>query len=123
MRNAEISGSGEKESMMNSNSQVNGWILGMRLRKAAAAIASIVAVVFVAVVMQPAQAQTYTVLYSFTGLEDGGEPYARRFFGLPGNSVWPTRHAAGFIIRETKGSLDSRSGWPQSLGRPRRQAC
>ena len=60
---------------MNSKSQLNEWILGMRLRKSAAAIASITAVVFLALAMPLAEAQTYTVLYSFTGLKDGGEPY------------------------------------------------
>jgi uncharacterized repeat protein (TIGR03803 family) len=60
---------------MNSNWQVSEWmILGMRLRKTAAAIASITAVIFVALATPSARAQTYTVLYSFTGL-DGRTPY------------------------------------------------
>jgi uncharacterized repeat protein (TIGR03803 family) len=60
--------------MMNNKSQVNEWTLRILLCKAVAAIVSITAVVVVALAMPSAQAQTYTVLYSFTGLKDGGEP-------------------------------------------------
>src|SRR5947208_10513485 len=67
--------------MMNSNWHMIEWILGMGLRKSAAAIVSITAIVFVALAMPSAQAQTYTVLYSFTGLKDGGVPDGRLLAG------------------------------------------
>ena len=58
--------------MVNS-AQYRSWNLNLSFRPAIAALA--IAIVFcVAVTTQPAHAQTYQVLYNFTGQVDGGDP-------------------------------------------------
>jgi uncharacterized repeat protein (TIGR03803 family) len=60
-------------------------VSGMPLRAASAVLVSVVALVSAVVATQPAQAQTLTVLYSFTGGSDGGGPEAGLIRDASGN--------------------------------------
>src|SRR5208283_5215953 len=57
---------------MKNSAQHRSWILMSRFRRATAALA----VALAAVMTQPAQAQTFSVIHTFSGGADGGGPSA-----------------------------------------------
>jgi uncharacterized repeat protein (TIGR03803 family) len=59
---------------MTNSVQHRGWISKMRLRAAVAALTLVVMLAIAVVGTQSAQAQTFTVLYNFTGSLDGAYP-------------------------------------------------
>ena len=63
--------------------QLRNSIFNLSLGSALAALA--VAVLMVVVASQPAQAQTYKVIYNFTGGGDGAQPYAGVTLDKAGN--------------------------------------
>jgi len=67
------------------NPMRRGWISGMRVRAASAALAFAVMLGLGMGATQSTQAQTFNVLYSFTGSSDGGEPYAGLVRDAAGN--------------------------------------
>jgi hypothetical protein len=52
------------------------WSIGINLRTATAVLALVVVCVLPTVVTQSAQAQTYKVIFNFTGGMDGASPFA-----------------------------------------------
>jgi uncharacterized repeat protein (TIGR03803 family) len=65
--------------------QYRGWISRTGLRGARGALALVVVLGLVVIATPSAQARTFTVLYSFTGSSDGGEPYAGLVRDAAGN--------------------------------------
>jgi uncharacterized repeat protein (TIGR03803 family) len=59
---------------MTDSRQRRSWISGIRLRAAGAVLAFTVVVGLGVITNEPAQAQTFNVLYSFTGTPDGKSP-------------------------------------------------
>jgi hypothetical protein len=70
---------------MTNLSQYRGWILGERLRAASTALALAIVFVLEVVAAQSAQAQTYSVLHTFTGGKDGGNSTADLVRDAQGN--------------------------------------
>jgi len=70
---------------MTNSAQKRGWTSRIWRRAASGAIALAVVFVLGVVATQSAQAQTFTVLYNFTGGTDGGYPYAGLVRDAAGN--------------------------------------
>lgn len=68
-----------------STAQFEGSILRMFRRVAGSVLACVTMCMLTAVVIQSAQAQTFTILYSFTNGADGGQPYASLVRDSAGN--------------------------------------
>jgi len=85
--------------------QQPGWITGIRLRAVYATLWLATLPVLAAVATQPAHAQTFTTLYSFTGGSDGGEPsgpFAQDAAGnLYGSAGWSNNVTNGTVWRLT----------------------
>jgi uncharacterized repeat protein (TIGR03803 family) len=62
-----------------------GWISRMGVQAASAALTLVIVLELVLVAALPAQAQTFTVLYTFTGGTDGDGPQAPVIFDRAGN--------------------------------------
>ncbi len=72
---------------------------------------------FVLIVRQPAQGQTYRVIYNFTGGPDGGVPLAGLTVGNAKN-FYGTTYSGGFGYGTIFKLTDSSSGWIVTLGTP-----
>ena len=70
---------------MNNPIHVSSCISGLRRRVKGAALAFAIMLVLATVLNGSAQAQTYSVLYSFTGSPDGANPYAGLLRDTQGN--------------------------------------
>jgi len=70
---------------MTNSAQHRGWISEGRLRAASIALALRIVLMAAVFATQPAQAQNYTVLYSFTGGADGRNPEAGLVMDTKGN--------------------------------------
>jgi len=81
---------------MLSQRQLQQWKTRLTPQTIPAALALTFALAFVALLTPPAQAQTYTVLYTFTGGADGGYPYAGVIFDEAGN-LYGTTEARGDV--------------------------
>jgi uncharacterized repeat protein (TIGR03803 family) len=74
--------------------QHRGWISGMRLRAASAALAFVVVLGLEVVTTQSAQAQTFTVLYNFNYSSSGGNSHAGLVRDASGN-LYGTTYVGG----------------------------
>jgi uncharacterized repeat protein (TIGR03803 family) len=83
--------------MMKSEAQTPGVISGLRRRPASGPLLLAIQIVVTLLVVQSAQAQTYTVLYKFSGGSDGAYP-------------------AGGVIRDTQGKLYGTTSYGGSFG-------
>lgn len=87
--------------------QHRGWISSIRLRTARAALALVVVLVSGVVTIQSVQAQTFKVLYNFTGSADGGSPYGSLVRDTAGNLYGTTEAdgaaGAGTVFKVNKG--------------------
>jgi len=87
--------------------QHRGWISSIRLRTARAALALVVVLVLGLVTIQSVQAQTFKVLYNFTGSADGGSPYGSLVRDTVGNLYGTTEAGgaagAGTVFKVNKG--------------------
>jgi uncharacterized repeat protein (TIGR03803 family) len=92
---------GKKEDHMTNRMQS----LVTRLRAVSIALALAMVLVSAVVVTKPAEAQTLTVLYTFTGGADGGEPYANLIQDAAGN-LYGTTSAGGASGEGTVFMLD-----------------
>jgi len=81
---------------MNNPTQLRRLILGLYRRVAGAALALAIALVLAVVVTGSAQAQTYSVLYSFTGGADGGYPLASLVPDTKGNLYGTTSERGAY---------------------------
>jgi uncharacterized repeat protein (TIGR03803 family) len=72
------------------------WMLKMNSRTIHALLALTIALALATTLAQPAQAQTYSVLYTFTGGTDGGSPYSGVIFDDSGN-LYGTTAGAGDV--------------------------
>jgi len=70
---------------MNSTNQFRNLLFRTISRTATVALAMAILFALTVVATHAAQAQTFTVLHSFTGGQDGGYPYARLTFDRAGN--------------------------------------
>jgi len=70
---------------MMSKRQLQQWMSGLTPQTLPAVLALTFALVFASLLTPPVHAQTYTVLYTFTGGADGGYPYAGVIFDQAGN--------------------------------------
>jgi uncharacterized repeat protein (TIGR03803 family) len=85
-----------------------GWILRVRVDVATAALASVVVIVL-GLSTPSARAQTFTVLYNFTGASDGGYPYAGLIQDTAGNlystTAWDGPYGYGVVFKvDTSGT-------------------
>jgi len=81
---------------MTSKRQLQQWKSKIDSRTARAVVAFAFALTLAALLAQPAHAQTYTVLYTFTGGADGGYPYAGVILDDAGN-LYGTTEARGDV--------------------------
>ena len=72
------------------------WLFKINSRTAQTMLALAFGLVLSAMLAQPSQAQTYTVLYTFTGGTDGGQPYSGLIRDHAGN-LYGTTYASGDI--------------------------
>src|SRR5271157_948946 len=72
--------------------QPRNLIFGLSLGAATAALA--IAFLLIVVAIQPAQAQTFNVIHTFTGGQDGGNPYAGLTMDKAGN-LYSTANTGG----------------------------
>ena len=80
---------------MTNSRQHQGWISRIGLRAVSAAMALATMLMLSALTSQPAQAQTFTVLYSFMGGTDGAYPYAGVTLDAEGNLYGTTVNGGG----------------------------
>src|ERR1700692_1023914 len=90
-----------EESILRNAPQHRNWISRMRLPAASAMLALAAVLVLAAITTQSAQAQTFTLLYSFPGGAVGGDPYAGLVQGTDGNLYGTTQ----FYGTSTEGTV------------------
>jgi|SRR5271157_220116 len=89
--------------------QLRNSIFGLSLGAATAALA--IAFLLIVVAPQPVQAQTFNVLHTFTGAQDGGNPYAGVTMDKAGN-LYGTASSGGAANYGTVYKLTHKgSGW------------
>jgi uncharacterized repeat protein (TIGR03803 family) len=86
----------ERENSMMSAVRLSSWILGLCRRAARLALGSAVMLMAAVVVSLTAQAQTFTLLYQFTGGADGGRPLGGLVEDGAGN-FYGTTSAGGLV--------------------------
>src|SRR5258708_26366925 len=106
---------------MTSTLQHRGWILGIRQRATSVALALASVLVPAVVATRSAQAQTFTVLYTFKGAPDGNSPRAALIQDKVGNLYGTTEYGGasnggtafqletggpGTVLRSVTGSPD-----------------
>ncbi len=97
----------KKEVIMTNLAQHRGWSWGIRLRAAKASLVLLVILGLAVVATQRAEAQrTFTVLYSFTGNSDGGNPAAGLIRDAAGN-FYGTTEGGGAFDQGTVFKLDT----------------
>jgi len=97
--------------MVNSKKHRNST-LGLSFSAATAALALTIAFVLTVVASPAAQAQTFNVLYNFTGGTDGGTPYAGVTLDRAGNLYGTTSMNGGTVYQLKK---PNGSGWTYTL--------
>jgi len=75
-------------------------IFGTSLRAATTALAIAIVFALMVVLIQAAQAQTFTVLHNFTGGKDGLEPYAGVTIDRVGNLLWHDPDGRGRTMQQ-----------------------
>jgi uncharacterized repeat protein (TIGR03803 family) len=100
-----------REAIMSDSVQRRDWISGIRLRAAGAALTLVVVLVVGVVAGQSSQAQTFTVLYNFTGAPDGASPFAGVTRDAAGNLYGTTYTGAssgyGVVFKVGKSGTES----------------
>src|SRR5271169_5782679 len=96
---------------MHSKQQPCSSLFRTSSRAATSALATVIVLVLTLVLAQPVQAQTYHVLYNFTGGQDGAYPEAGLTMDSGGN-LYGTAYQGGGMNRGTVFKLARKgSGW------------